>query len=109
MRVPWKFLALYSGYVAALHTFDGPWREWKRDGDTVDNWTWTHVAWGMIARRMGLGRGEFMVLGALNEVVELGVRTWRPDLLWGTPESTANVVVDLASNLVGWEAGSYFE
>ncbi len=103
----WKFLGAYGLYVAGLHLIDGPWREWKqgRSGSTVDPWTATHVAWGVVAQRMGISREQFVALGALNELVEFGVRTYRPDMLWGSPESGANVVVDMVANLAGWELG----
>jgi hypothetical protein len=37
--------------------------------------------------------------------VEWGVRTCRPDLLWGSPESPTNVFMDLTASLVGWKLG----
>lgn len=100
-----RFVALYGAYVAALHLVDGPWRNWKRGRPSADPWTVTHVAWGVVARRMGLGRAEFLTLGALNELTEWGVRAFRPDLLWGSPESPANVALDMAANWAGWELG----
>lgn len=100
-----RFVAYYAAYVAALHMIDGPWRHWKQGhaGSSIDPWTVTHVAWGVIAARMGLTRNQVLVLSALNEVAEHGARALRPDLLWGTPETPANVVVDLAATWAGWE------
>lgn len=105
MGINWKFVALYGAYVAGLHLIDGPWRSWKRghEGQPVDPWTASHVVWGMIANRMGVPLEQFMALGTINEAVEVGVRAVRPDLLWGTPESPANVITDMAANWAGWE------
>ena len=100
-----KFIGLYAAWVVGLHLVDGPWRHWKqgREGRPVDPWTLTHLAWGAIGQRMGVSRNQLVALGTVNEFVELGVRTFRPDLLWGTPESPANVIVDVAANWTGWE------
>lgn len=100
-------MAWYAAYVAALHVVPGPWRQWKRDhaGSAIDPWTWTHLVWGLIAERMGISRRDFSIMGVTNEVVELGVRKARPDLLWGSPETAGNVIVDLAANALGWELG----
>ena len=94
MRRPpinWRLVAAYSAYVVGLHVVDGPWRSWKkgRAGKAVDPWTLQHVLWGVIAERMRVGREQILLLSAVNEVVELGVRTFRPDMLWGTPETPA--------------------
>jgi hypothetical protein len=101
----WRYVALYGAYVVALHAIDGPWKRWKqgREGKALDPWTLQHVLWGAIAYRMGVDRSQLVALGTANEVVEAGVRTFRPDLLWGTPESPANVIVDVAANWAGWE------
>lgn len=103
--VNWRFVALYGAYVAGLHVFDGPWRRWKSgyEGAALDPWTLQHVLWGAIANSMSVGRGQLAVLAVANEVVEAGVRALRPDLLWGTPETPANVAVDLVATLAGWE------
>lgn len=105
----WKFLALYSSYVVALHLVPGPWRSWKvgRAGrlGPVDLWSLTHVVWGVIAVRLGLNQADFMKLGAVNELVEAGIRATRPDLLWGSPETLPNVAADLAANWLGFKLG----
>jgi len=105
------YCALYAAYVAALHAIDGPWRRWKeeRPGKAVDGWTATHVIWGMIGRRMGVTEHEVLVLTTLNEAVEFGVRVTRPDLLWGSPESAANVLTDMVSTYVGYKIEEFLE
>jgi hypothetical protein len=94
----------YGAYVAFLHVVPGPWRNWKRgyEGQALDPWTLQHVLWGVIARRWGLTQGQLLALSAANELIEYGVRSRRPDLLWGTPETPANVAVDIAANAAGW-------
>jgi hypothetical protein len=103
--INWKYVGAYAAYVAFLHAVDGPWRHWKRgrSGQALDPWTLQHVLWGAIAERMGVDRDQLMALSTVNEAVEAGVRTFRPDLLWGTPESPANVIMDLVANWAGWE------
>lgn len=96
-----RYIAAYAGFVAAMHVVDGPWQRWTK-GKTVDMWTLTHVAWGAVARRMRVPFGTFMLLAATNEVVEWWVRENRPDMLWGTPESRANVAMDLVTNAAGY-------
>lgn len=98
------FALLYGAYVVTLHAVDGPWRQWKvgREGRAIDPWTGQHVMWGAIAQRMGVSQGALFALGVVNEGIELATRTYRPDLLWGTPESPANVAVDLGSAAAGW-------
>jgi hypothetical protein len=102
-----KFSGLFLAYVTAIHLVDGPWRRWKkgREGDALDPWTLSHVASGFIANRMGVGEGEFMALGVVNEVAELWIRENRPDLLWGEPESPGNVAADIAANWLGYKLG----
>ena len=102
-----KFAALYGAYVIFLHVVDGPWKHWKegREGQVLDPWTGQHVLWGAIGSYMGLGSGEVLILGTVNEVVEYGVRKFRPDLLWGTPETAGNMFADLAATWVGWQIG----
>jgi hypothetical protein len=98
------FGGLYAGYVVFLHAVDGPWRHWKdgREGEAVDLWLVQHLLWGAIAQRMGLSPKQLFMLGTVNELVEFGVRKLRPDLLWGSPESGANVALDLIGNIAGW-------
>jgi hypothetical protein len=90
--------------VLFLHAVDGPWRHWKenRESHLFDPWSLTHVAWGAIGAHMGLSAREVMVLSTINEAAEWGVRASRPDLLWGTPESSGNVLVDLVATWGGW-------
>lgn len=100
-----KYAGSYALYVAFLHAVDGPWRDWKegREGQAVDPWTGQHVLWGALGSYMGLGPGQVLVLSTINELVEWGVRTYRPDLLWGSPESPQNVFMDLVATLAGWK------
>ena len=100
-----KYSLLYLTYVTALHLIPGPWKDWKvgRAGKATDPWTLQHLLWGGLAKTMGLSFGETMVLAAANEAVEAGVRAYRPDLLWGTPETPKNVVVDLLGTAAGWQ------
>jgi hypothetical protein len=102
-----KYSALYGAYVVALHAIDGPWQHWKEgwEGRAVDPWTSQHLLWGLIGQRMGLNQNEILVLTTINEAVELGVRTFRPDLLWGSPESPRNVIVDIVATWAGWKLG----
>lgn len=101
-----RYVALYVLYVAALHAFDGPWRDWKRGRrGAIDKWTLTHLAWGALAARMGVPEDVFMALGAANELGEYAVRRARPDLLWGSPESGPNVLTDVAANWIGYKLG----
>ncbi len=104
-QINWRYVALYGAYVAALHALDGPWRRWKFgwEGRAVDPWTLQHLLWGAIAQRVGVGPGQLALLGLANEAVEAGVRHYRPDLLWGTPETPLNVAADLVANQAGWE------
>ncbi len=96
------FLLAYALYVAFLNTVPGPWRDWKGEkAKATDPWTLQHVIWGAIASAAGYSQKELLALGLLNELVELAVRRLRPDLLWGTPETPANVVVDLLAAALG--------
>ena len=108
-RRDWKFVALYTSYVLALHAIDGPWKHWKEgyEGRAFDPWSFQHVIWGLIAQRMGLERNQIMALSAINEAVEMGVRAVRPDLLWGSPETPLNVITDLGATWAGWEMGRF--
>jgi hypothetical protein len=102
-----KYSLAYGVYVVALHAVDGPWRDWKegREGQAIDPWTGQHVLWGALGAYMGLGPGQVLVLGTINELVEWGVRTYRPDLLWGSPESPNNVFMDIVATMAGWKLG----
>jgi hypothetical protein len=100
-----KYSAAYAGYVVFLHAVDGPWRHWKegREGKALDPWTGQHVLWGALGAYMGLSPRQVLILSSVNELVEYGVRSLRPDLLWGSPESPQNVFMDLAATLAGWK------
>jgi hypothetical protein len=100
-----KYSAAYAAYVAFLHAVDGPWRNWKvgREGQALDGWTIQHVLWGALGAYVGLTPKQVLILSTVNELVEYGVRTYRPDLLWGSPESPQNVFMDLAATLAGWK------
>lgn len=102
-----KYVALYGGYVVFLHAVDGPWRSWKTEPAAVDPWTLQHVLWGALGSYMGLTPIQVLALSSVNELVEYGVRKARPDLLWGTPESNANVFMDLVATLAGWKLGEF--
>jgi len=105
--VLFKYVALYGAYVVALHVVPGPWKNWKkgREGKALDPWTLQHVLWGALGQRMGLTATEVLYLGTVNEIAEAGIRTLRPDLLWGTPESPSNVLADLVATWAGWGLG----
>lgn len=94
----------YGAYVAAIHAFpQGPWRAWsQRDGAAVDTWTWTHVAWGVLAERMRVPFWVYMGLAAGNELAEAWARSYAPHLTWGGHESLPNAVMDLAANAAGY-------
>lgn len=97
------FMAAYAAYVATVHAVPGPWRQWKDKGPAAfDMWTLTHVAWGAVAKLMGISLEELVVLASINEVGEYVVREARPDLLWGSPETPDNVAADLVSTVIGW-------
>jgi len=100
-----KFILTYVAYVAAINTLPGPWEKWKEgfEGKPLDKWSLTHVAWGAIARAMGVTFDELIMLSASNEVLDQAIRTQNPSLLWGEPESPANVAADIALNLVGFK------
>jgi hypothetical protein len=91
----------YGAYVAALHIVPGPWVRWSK-GQVVDAWTVTHLAWSVIAKRMGVPLPTLMALAAGNEAVEWVTRLTRPDLTFGSPESVTNVAADLAANYLGY-------
>lgn len=99
------YVGLYTAYVVFLHAVDGPWKRWRRYG-VIDAWTATHVAWGALARAMGVPEGTLVLLAASNELVELGTRRWRPDLVWGAPETNANIAMDVVSTWIGWRIAS---
>lgn len=95
--------ALYAGYVALLHIIPGPWRHWSR-GKIFDEWMLTHLAGGVVAQYLGVSYKDYLILSVGNEAVEAGIRKYRPDLLWGEPESFGNVIGDLATGFLGYEA-----
>ena len=95
-----RYIAMYGAYVAFLHAVPGPWRKWSK-GQVVDWWTVMHVAWGALAERTGLSIQQLMVLTTANEIGEAGIRKYRPDLLWGTPEPWPNVAMDLVFTAMG--------
>jgi hypothetical protein len=103
-----NFVALYLAYVAAIHFIDGPWKDWKK-GAVVDNWTYTHIAWGMIAKKMGLTLDELFMLEVINEAGEGFVRETRPDLTFGSPESWGNIGADFVSTNVGWHLDDWLK
>ena len=97
------YVGSYAAYVAFLHAVPGPWRHWKRkSGRAIDPWTGSHILWGAYARIMGIPLVELTALAAANEVGEYAIRRTRPDLLWGSPESTMNVFVDMVATGLGW-------
>ena len=96
------FIASYATYVALIHAVPGPWRAWKKAPKSLDTWTLTHLFWGALAQRMGLTIHDVMALGTVNEAIEAYVRLYRPDLIWGSPETARNVMLDLAATGGGW-------
>lgn len=99
------FLGIYALYVLGLHVIPGPWKNWKR-GRWVDKWTLTHILWGAVAQRYGVGQGEIVALAAANEAFEAWLRRNRPDVLWGTPEPWKNVAIDVGTTWAGWKLGA---
>jgi hypothetical protein len=98
-----KFVARYGAYVAFLHMVRGPWQQWPK-GESFDKWTWTHVVWGVIAKRMGVTAAELAVLSVANEGAEALVRANRPDLLFGSPEGPTNMLADVAVTMAAFYA-----
>jgi len=96
-----RYLVAYALTVGGMHAIDGPWKRWTKGG-AVDMWTLTHVLWSVIGQRMGLTLQEVMTLATANEALEWGVRSTRPDMLWGTPESITNAMMDLTANWAGY-------
>ncbi len=66
--------------------------------DPLDDWTLTHILAGIVARKIGMKRNDFLALVLLYELVEVS----RP------PESIANRLLDVAANYLGWELGARF-
>lgn len=97
-----RFITAYVAYVAAMNLLPGPWRDWPK-GRYVDPWTVTHIAWGMVAKRMGIDLSTLIGLTVLNELGEAWLRANRPDLVWGSPETSENVIVDVAATVAGWK------
>lgn len=100
-----RFVTAYAGYVAAIHAIPQLFR-WPK-GAVVDRWTVTHLVWGAIGQRMGVSLGTVTALSAANEVGEALVRHFRPDLVFGSPETPANITVDVLANIAGWLASSH--
>jgi hypothetical protein len=99
-----SYVAAYLATVAVIHLYpQGPWRNWTHDTDVaIDPWTWTHVGWGVVAERMNVPFGTYMILATLNEVAEALARRYTPQLTWGGHESPANVAMDLVANAAGY-------
>jgi len=99
-----KFILSYGAVTAGMHVLPGPWKNWKKKGTepALDMWTATHVLWSMIAKKMGIPLYVLMGLAIANEGLEWYIRKNRPDLLWGSPENSSNVMVDLLANWVGY-------
>lgn len=96
-----KFIAWYGAYFGFLHVVPGPWQNWPK-GESVDNWTYTHVLWGAIAKRMGVTAGELATLTLVNEGIEAVLRKKAPKLLFGTPEDPDNVWVDFGVTMAAY-------
>lgn len=98
-----SFIAAYAAYVVGVHVIEGPWQNWKKTPGVYDNWTWTHVIWGAIAKQWGITLEELMLLSVANEGAEWALRQTRPDILFGTEESVGNVARDLAWTAIAFQ------
>jgi hypothetical protein len=98
------YAALFGATVVGMHVIPGPWTRWS-EGKVVDKWWLTHVFWGWLGARMNQSLDQQMALTAANELGEAWIRQNRPDLLWGTPETPANVAMDFVGNALGWWLG----
>jgi hypothetical protein len=98
------YIALFGVTVAAWNTIPGPWTQWS-EGKVVDKWWLTHIVWGYLGARMNQSFGQQMALTAANEVGEAWVRRYRPEWLFGAPETPANVAMDFVGNAIGWWLG----
>ena len=99
-----NYSALYGAYVLFLHLIPGPWLQWKQKypHKPIDPWTSQHIIWGIIAQKMDIKFNELLILGTLNEIIEVLVRRYRPEWLWGAPDISVNALFDLAANQAGW-------
>ena len=101
------YVVTYGVFVYALHAIKplteatSQWKAQSGNGH-VDKWLYFHAFWGVLARLYGLSGGETLGLAVVNEGGEALVRRYRPDLLWGTPESSKNVALDLVVTGMGW-------
>ena len=100
-----KFVLSYFLYAGIMNAIAGPWRKWSK-GRYVDNWTWTHLAWGAVARQSGISLQSLILLSVANEVGEAVIRKHYPQLTFGSPETKENVVIDIAATVAGWKAWS---
>jgi hypothetical protein len=98
-----KFIAWYGAYAALLQAVPGPWQRWAK-GEYVDNWTYTHVLWGAIAKRMGVTAAELATLTIANEGIEALLRKNTPGLLFGSPEGPANIATDVVVTMAAFYA-----
>ena len=96
-----SYSAAYGATVAMLHLVDGPWKRWPK-GQLIDNWTYTHIAWGVLAKIWGLSLEQITALTVINELGEAWVRKNRPNLLFGSPESAPNIGMDISTTLVAF-------
>jgi hypothetical protein len=98
-----RYLLAYGIYVAFLHVVKGPWQAGRTTpGRAFDGWTITHLVWGAISRAFGLSWSTVTMLGVVNEIGELAVHRYRPDLVWGYPETRANRLLDVLATSAGW-------
>jgi hypothetical protein len=80
---------------------EGPWQRWSK-GEHVDRWTYTHVLWGIVAKRMGVTATELLSLSVANEAVEAWIRQNKPAMLFGSPEQPGNIVVDVVVTMAAF-------
>lgn len=98
------YVIAFLGVGVLVNKTPGPWKTWDK-GTVVDNWTWAHLAWGWIAKKMGVTFEELLALGVINELGEAWIRNNRPEWTYGGPESGLNIAADIAANQVGWKLG----
>lgn len=100
-----QYICLYGLFGLVGLTVKGPWKHWST-GKAIDPWTLTHILWGWIGARMDQSFKQQITLASFNEILEVFLRKYRPDIIWGEGEPGWNVPVDLVANALGWRMGS---
>jgi len=78
MNPPTRYILAYAGYCVGIDFLDRKttllqkqtgWFAKSESFPYFDAWTTTHIAWGAIAKRMGLSLPVYTGLSVLNEIV----------------------------------------